>query len=355
MALIKCPDCGKEVSNRAAACIYCGCPLDCEGNVSQLKKVIIPCYKEPADEKISLIKFVRLETGLSLSEAKELVERPIPVIKDKITQNEADDLVMKLQLIGVEAAIYNSSDRVTSQMVIKRSVPSSRSKSYETAKSTIHQPIPTNEQAYSANTSYTPHHSTKKKKEKKPKKPIYKRWWFWLIIVCLVIDTIIGAIGDNTNNSFENEQEPSISQNEEEASASQYEETLNSSDNQETEIIEDMSQMWWSNTISEELANEIEAALNEIDVSYKIEGIELDETRETELFTLRIYRLSTRMYDYWIWTREWHEGEPEYNEFPSEYLTAIKNWHPDGHMGTNLWDIDGTGSEQNYKFSDTLD
>ena len=27
MALIKCPECGKEVSNKAAACIYCGCPL----------------------------------------------------------------------------------------------------------------------------------------------------------------------------------------------------------------------------------------------------------------------------------------------------------------------------------------
>ena len=27
MALIKCPECGKEVSNRAEACVYCGYPL----------------------------------------------------------------------------------------------------------------------------------------------------------------------------------------------------------------------------------------------------------------------------------------------------------------------------------------
>ena len=32
MALIKCPDCGKDVSNRAPACIYCGCPLDKDNN-----------------------------------------------------------------------------------------------------------------------------------------------------------------------------------------------------------------------------------------------------------------------------------------------------------------------------------
>ena len=27
MALIKCPDCGKEVSDRSGKCIYCGCPI----------------------------------------------------------------------------------------------------------------------------------------------------------------------------------------------------------------------------------------------------------------------------------------------------------------------------------------
>lgn len=28
MALITCPDCGKEVSDRAKSCIHCGCPLE---------------------------------------------------------------------------------------------------------------------------------------------------------------------------------------------------------------------------------------------------------------------------------------------------------------------------------------
>ncbi|MBQ5991581.1 MAG: zinc ribbon domain-containing protein [Clostridia bacterium] len=27
MALIKCPDCGKDVSNQAKACPFCGCPI----------------------------------------------------------------------------------------------------------------------------------------------------------------------------------------------------------------------------------------------------------------------------------------------------------------------------------------
>ena len=28
MALIKCPECGKEISDQAPACIHCGFPLD---------------------------------------------------------------------------------------------------------------------------------------------------------------------------------------------------------------------------------------------------------------------------------------------------------------------------------------
>ena len=28
MALIKCPECGKDISDKANACIHCGCPLN---------------------------------------------------------------------------------------------------------------------------------------------------------------------------------------------------------------------------------------------------------------------------------------------------------------------------------------
>ena len=30
MALISCPDCGKQVSDQAVACIHCGCPIQVE-------------------------------------------------------------------------------------------------------------------------------------------------------------------------------------------------------------------------------------------------------------------------------------------------------------------------------------
>ena len=42
MALIKCPECGKEISDKAPACIHCGFPLSLvekqnEPNVTTLK------------------------------------------------------------------------------------------------------------------------------------------------------------------------------------------------------------------------------------------------------------------------------------------------------------------------------
>ena len=49
MALIKCPDCGKEVSNMAAVCIHCGCPLKEESHdidFSILDKSVEDCVSE---------------------------------------------------------------------------------------------------------------------------------------------------------------------------------------------------------------------------------------------------------------------------------------------------------------------
>ena len=33
MALIKCPDCGREVSDKSKQCIHCGCPIEQENKI----------------------------------------------------------------------------------------------------------------------------------------------------------------------------------------------------------------------------------------------------------------------------------------------------------------------------------
>jgi len=49
MALIKCPECGKDISDRAPACIHCGCPI--QGQKSE-SKLIIKALRHPNEQKI---------------------------------------------------------------------------------------------------------------------------------------------------------------------------------------------------------------------------------------------------------------------------------------------------------------
>lgn len=47
MALIKCPECGKEISDKASACIHCGCPIQQEQVQQQYTPPKQEVYKEP--------------------------------------------------------------------------------------------------------------------------------------------------------------------------------------------------------------------------------------------------------------------------------------------------------------------
>ena len=47
MALIKCPECGKEISDRAPMCIQCGCPITT--NSTKKGKIIIKAQAQPID------------------------------------------------------------------------------------------------------------------------------------------------------------------------------------------------------------------------------------------------------------------------------------------------------------------
>ena len=117
MALIKCPECNKEISDKANVCIHCGYPLHNNSNVStfdtQSKKVVLPSFKDYSDKKIQVLKIVREITGMSLSEAVSLVEQDIPIVKDGISLNQANDIVAKFRKINVNAEVVDSVTTLT--------------------------------------------------------------------------------------------------------------------------------------------------------------------------------------------------------------------------------------------------
>ena len=83
MALIKCSECGKEISDKALSCINCGCPIESMVNTSNIEPKLnikgieyniasVVAYKK-SGEDIKAIKELREITGLGLLEAKNFV------------------------------------------------------------------------------------------------------------------------------------------------------------------------------------------------------------------------------------------------------------------------------------------
>ena len=122
MALITCPECGKQISDKAPACIHCGYPLqeqppinNTASSASNSKKVAIPSFATPTPQKIPAIKVVREITGMSLAEAKDFVEQNVPylIVKDGLSDNQANLIAHKFREVNVDARIFDSSAPVS--------------------------------------------------------------------------------------------------------------------------------------------------------------------------------------------------------------------------------------------------
>lgn len=82
MALIKCPECGKEISNKSEACIHCGFPLihiantKCEVNgtvydfTEELPVALLPSLEEYS----GAVGMIRRKTGMEICDACSLIE-----------------------------------------------------------------------------------------------------------------------------------------------------------------------------------------------------------------------------------------------------------------------------------------
>ena len=61
MALIKCPECGKEISDKSSACIHCGYPL---ANIQQEKTNVT--QTQPVGNSVSSEHKTTIELGFTL-------------------------------------------------------------------------------------------------------------------------------------------------------------------------------------------------------------------------------------------------------------------------------------------------
>lgn len=65
MALIKCEDCGKEISDKSDKCIHCGCPISNKVNSNGKSKIKydIKDWEELSDDEINRVRHYRKING----------------------------------------------------------------------------------------------------------------------------------------------------------------------------------------------------------------------------------------------------------------------------------------------------
>lgn len=71
MALIKCPECGREVSSKAVSCPHCGCPVD---EKSKMEILVDEIYNRNPNNKSRAIKEFQKQTGMGLKNAKDIFD-----------------------------------------------------------------------------------------------------------------------------------------------------------------------------------------------------------------------------------------------------------------------------------------
>lgn len=123
MALIKCPECGREVSDKAAACIHCGFPLGQELSTKPLsndtlKKIVISNHEGLAILYHATVSVVRNVKGISEKEAKTYVENGSPITINNLDYETACIINEKLteafskipDTYGIESKIVDADE-----------------------------------------------------------------------------------------------------------------------------------------------------------------------------------------------------------------------------------------------------
>lgn len=185
----------------------------------------------------------------------------------------------------------------------------------------------------------------------------FKKKWIKYVVIFLLFCATLAAIPESELEDT-TESDSIIEELEDDYVDAPNNEEIASSDD-----VEAVEQTWRSQ-FSEELVNDIEQAFEEIgENADNITYIEYVGVRETDLFDRRDYKVEfdrgnfvdvldedERPWRHSRWyrltTEEWHEGEPEREQYPREYLVTIKFWTEDNTTNINQWTHTGWGELQ---------
>lgn len=107
MALITCPECGKQISDKAPACIHCGCPVE----VSQSKIEEIVLYKVKIINDTWVFGKAGTELArLSVTNGRYTGKEDFKVLATGVTKDRAEILLHYLVSHGGEGEVCEDKD-----------------------------------------------------------------------------------------------------------------------------------------------------------------------------------------------------------------------------------------------------
>ena len=120
MALIKCPECGKEISDKSKQCIHCGYPLgesqeiDSESNGNKFYKMIMVGRASYVD-----IKKICEHTGLSTDDVKKILSSPPQTVLSGLSLEECEMVKEQLASAGMVVTIKEDSSSNVKNTIIE--------------------------------------------------------------------------------------------------------------------------------------------------------------------------------------------------------------------------------------------
>ena len=113
MALIKCPECGKEISDKSKACIYCGYPLDelADNTENKSYKLVLVAVDRTSGNLLNITN--KLRELMPGRDNKELIAIVVDrfkfhILKDGLTHSEAEVLKHELYSMSMYTEIIPS-------------------------------------------------------------------------------------------------------------------------------------------------------------------------------------------------------------------------------------------------------
>lgn len=114
MALIHCPECGKEISDQAPACIHCGYPLQKSDGAEPPKQfsVVLTHLPSYVDDQHALW-YLSSKLGISRESAQALVDQAPSVLASGLDQEDAWQLERQFKRHGLPCKVVKG-DRADS-------------------------------------------------------------------------------------------------------------------------------------------------------------------------------------------------------------------------------------------------